>query len=159
MILREWSCISSVRTLVLMRNANSESTSASRGWATPRVPVLFVISVLLLAAFVSWEIRQEREKKPALLPLSIFFRPNARLGPVIGLVFFGWWNFNTMSYLMTLYYQQVLVLDPLQTAVRFLPMTIAAFILIVTTGHLIHMVPGPVLILVGLSGNIVHVPS
>ena len=71
------------------------------------------------------------------------------------LVFFGWWNFNTMSYLMTLYYQQVLVLDPLQTAVRFLPLTIAAFVYLVVTGWVMDRIPGQWLILLGLSGNVV----
>lgn len=138
---------------------NRESTSASRGWQTPYVPVLFAVSVLLLLAFVFYEIWRERRKQSVLLPMRIFLQPRARLGPVMALVFFGWWNFNTMSYLMTLYYQQVLVLDPLETALRFLPMTVAAFIFLVTTGHLIHLVPGPILILVGLSGNIVRFPS
>lgn len=47
------------------------------------------------------------------------------MGPVILLVFFGWWGFNTLAYFVPLFYQQVQLLSPLETAVRLVPMGIA----------------------------------
>jgi hypothetical protein len=47
------------------------------------------------------------------------------MGPIILLVFFGWWGFNTLGYFAPLYFQQVLTLTPLQTALRLVPMGVS----------------------------------
>ena len=47
------------------------------------------------------------------------------MGPVILIVFFGWWGFNTLAYFIPLFYQEVQLLNPLQTALRLVPMGIS----------------------------------
>lgn len=55
------------------------------------------------------------------MPMSMFSQPGAKMGPIILLVVFGWWGFNTQGYFIPLFYQQVQNLSPLQTALRLVP--------------------------------------
>ena len=103
----------------------SESTATPKGWATPFVPSLFGTAVILIVSFVVWELRREARGQSVLLPMSMWTQPGAKMGPVILLVFFGWWGFNTLSYFAPLFYQEVQFLSPLQTAVRLVPMGIS----------------------------------
>jgi len=89
-----------------------------------------------------------------LVPMSMWRYPGARMGSVIALVFFAWWAFNTMAYFATLYYQQVKLLSPLQTSLRFIAMAMAGFCVNVVTGFVMGRVPGQMLILIGLSGTV-----
>lgn len=57
--------------------------------------------------------------------MSMWTQKGAKMGPVFVLVVFGWWGFNTLSYYVPLYYQQVLGLSPIQTSVRLVPLGIA----------------------------------
>lgn len=104
---------------------HSESTSTPKGWATRFVPSLFGTAIVLLVLFVFWEIRREARNESVLLPMSIWTQPGVKMGPVILLVFFAWWGFNTLSYFVALFFQEVQMLNPLQTAVRLVPMGIS----------------------------------
>ncbi|PSR74384.1 hypothetical protein PHLCEN_2v9892 [Hermanssonia centrifuga] len=103
----------------------AESTTTPRGWATPFVPSLFGISIILIMSFVAWEMRREAKGQSVLLPMSMWTQPGTKMGPIILLVFFGWWGFNTLAYFVPLFYQEVLLLTPLQTAVRLVPMGVS----------------------------------
>lgn len=72
-----------------------------------------------------WDIRREAKGLSVLLPMSMWSQPGARMGPVVLLVLFGWWAFNTQGYFVPLFFQQVLHLSPLQTAIRLIPGCIA----------------------------------
>ena len=80
----------------------SDSTTAKKGWSTPQIPSLLSVSLVLLGLFVYYERWRESKNKSVLMPMSMWRYPNARMGSVISLVFFGWWAFNTMGYLATL---------------------------------------------------------
>lgn len=80
---------------------------------------------MLIIGFVLWELRREAKNQSVLLPMSMWTQPGAKMGPIILLVFFGWWGFNTLAYFIPLFYQQVQLLNPLQTAVRLVPMGIS----------------------------------
>ena len=99
-----------------------ESTVTPRGWAAPFVPSLLGTSVILIVSFVAWEIRREAKGQSVLFPMSLWKQPKAMMGPIVLIVFFGWWAFNTLGYFVPLYFQQVLLLSPLQTSVRLIPM-------------------------------------
>lgn len=99
----------------------SQSTTAPRGWATPFVPSLLGTAIILLVSFILWEIRRESKGQSVLMPMSMFSQPGAKMGPIILLVVFGWWGFNTQGYFIPLFYQQVQNLSPLQTALRLVP--------------------------------------
>ena len=113
-----------------LRRYYSESTVTPKGWAAPFVPSLFGTAVVLIVGFVLWELRREARNESVLLPMSMWTQPGAKMGPVILIVFFGWWGFNTLSYFIPLFYQQVQLLSPLQTAVRLVPMGISVRIFV-----------------------------
>ncbi|OBZ77744.1 hypothetical protein A0H81_02617 [Grifola frondosa] len=128
----------------------AESTAAPRGWATPFVPSLFGTSIVLIISFVLWEMRREARGESVLVPMSMWSQPRAKMGPILALVVFGWWAFNTLSYFAALFYEQVLGLGPLQTALRLVAMGCSGFITNVITGYVIGLVPGQILVLIGL---------
>ena len=102
-----------------------QSANASHGWATPLVPSLLGTSVIILVLFVLWEMRRESRGLSVLVPMSMWTHPTARLGPIILLVLFGWWGFNCQAYFFPLYFQEVLLLSPLQTAIRVIPIGVS----------------------------------
>jgi hypothetical protein len=96
-----------------------DSTTARKGWSTPQIPSLFSLSVVFLALFVYYEHWREAGNKSVLVPMSMWRYPGARMGSIITLVFFAWyefpgpesnysylsmhrWGFNTTAYISTL---------------------------------------------------------
>ncbi|KAF7307454.1 MFS domain-containing protein [Mycena indigotica] len=130
----------------------ADSTTARKGWSTPQIPSLFTGSAVVLALFVFYERYREKRNLSVLLPMSIW---KGKMLSVLGMQFFVWWSFNTVTYFSTLYYQQVNQLNALQTAVRFIPMTIAGFLVNLVTGYIMHRVPGQPLLMVGILGCVI----
>ncbi|OCH84235.1 major facilitator superfamily MFS-1 [Obba rivulosa] len=129
----------------------AESTSTPHGWATPFVPSLLGIAIMIILFFVLWEIRCEARGQPVLVPMSMWTQPGAKMGPVIACVVFAWWAFNTLAYYAPLYYQEVLLLSPLQTSLRLLPMGISGLLTNIATGYLVGIVASQLLILGGIA--------
>lgn len=154
-----------------------ESTSAPKGWATPFIPSLLSVSVVIIVLFVLWELWREAKGQSVLLPMSMWIQPGTKMGPVVLLVIFGWWGFNTMAYYAPLYYQQVQLLSPLQTSVRLVPLGVVVsghrlsassimdkfgdvgyaqgLITNLLTGYLVAVVPAQALIIIGFMSAIV----
>lgn len=151
-----------------------ESSTTPHGWATPFVPSLLGTSLILIVSFVTWEIRREARGESVLVPMSMWSQPGAKMGPIISLVVFGWWAFNTLSYFLTIYMEEVKQLTPLQTALQLTPSAISVsppkgscssddshcillqgFMTNVVTGYLIAFVPSQILVLIGLGSCIV----
>lgn len=128
----------------------SDSTIAQKGWLAPQVLSLFLVSIVVLVAFVFFEHWRESRHMSVLMPLSIWRQPGAKLGPLVGVVFFGWFSFDTLSYFFTLYFQQVQLLDPMQTSLRFIPMAIAGTLPSIAAGYYVARVPAYILMLSGL---------
>ncbi|KAF7372858.1 MFS general substrate transporter [Mycena sanguinolenta] len=141
--------------LGLLTYALAASASASRGWATPYIIGLTCTSVILLVLFWIYENWREKEGAAVLMPPSIWKHPSARMPATIGMVFFAWWNFNTLLYLCALYYQQVNGLSPLQTSIRFLPTIVCGVATNLAGGWLLNRVSGLSLILGAITMNIV----
>ncbi|KAJ7044973.1 major facilitator superfamily domain-containing protein [Mycena alexandri] len=139
----------------LLTYSLADSTTARKGWSTPQIPSLFASSIVILISFVFYERHREARGLSVLLPIKIWEQPGTKLSSVIVIQFFVWWSFNTLAYFSTLYYQQVLQLDPLHTAVRFIPMTIAGVLVNILTGYVMNRVPGQPLILLGIVGSII----
>ncbi|KAL0952985.1 hypothetical protein HGRIS_007196 [Hohenbuehelia grisea] len=139
----------------LLTYSLADSSTARKGWATPHIPGLLSASAVILGIFVYYERWRESRGKSVLMPLSMWKQPGAKMGSVITVVFFAWWSFNTLSYFATLYYQQVELLNPIQTSLRFIPMALAGFSVNVITGYVVNRLPGQALILAGLFGSVV----
>jgi EmrB/QacA subfamily drug resistance transporter len=84
------------------------------GWATNRTIGLLAASVVILAAFVVWELRTDAP----LMPFSIFRIRSLRASNVVGLLLGATLFAN--FFILTLYVQQVLGWSALKTGVTFL---------------------------------------
>ncbi|OCH89214.1 MFS general substrate transporter [Obba rivulosa] len=133
----------------------AESTSTPRGRMTPFVPCLLATSIVIMVLFVFWEIRCEGRGQAVLVPMSIWSQPGAKMGPIIACIIFAWWAFNTLSYFSALFYQQVLLLSPIQTVLRLLPIGISGLITDLLTGYLVGAFPGRILIPFGIMSCII----
>jgi EmrB/QacA subfamily drug resistance transporter len=94
---------------------------SAKGWGSTYIISMLVGSVVLMAVFIIGEWRQG----DPMLDLSLFLRP-AMVGVSLGSFTLSASIFAMFLYL-TLYMQTVLDYSPLQTGVRFLPLTMLAF--------------------------------
>ncbi|KAL4251979.1 MFS transporter superfamily protein [Abortiporus biennis] len=140
----------SISGLGLLVYSLGESTVAPHGWATPFVPSILGTSILILISFVLWELRREGRNQSVLLPMSMWSKPGAKMGPIILLVVFAWWAFNTHGYYVPLFYEQVQLMGPMETAIHLIPSGVSGLITNILTGYLIAVVPGQILVLGGL---------
>lgn len=102
--------------LVLLTFGLADAEIAPKAWATPYIPSLLSVSVIILIAFILWERRLERAQatfdvaptgrrpRTPLLPPSIWVA--RRFSPLLSMVFFAWLAFNCLGYWTTLYLQK-----------------------------------------------------
>jgi EmrB/QacA subfamily drug resistance transporter len=117
----------------------------AEGWGSPVIVAALVGAVVLLAAFVAIERRQEWP----MLDLSLFRRP-AFVGVSLGTVSIGAGMFAMFFYL-SLYLQDILGYSPLQAGLRFLPLTLLVFFIPAVTRNLSERVPARVMLGSGLA--------
>jgi len=92
------------------------------GWGAPGVVVPLAAAVVLTSAFLLVEARVARVP---LVPLSIFRLPQLRAANTVVVLMYS--ALFAMFFFVTLYLQQVLGDDALQTGLSFLPMTLSVF--------------------------------
>jgi EmrB/QacA subfamily drug resistance transporter len=114
------------------------------GWGSTLIVSLFAGAGALLAAFVAIE----RRVAEPMLPLGLFKRPSFT-GVQLAAFAISGSAFALFLYL-TLYLQNYLGYSPLEAGVRYLPITIASFILAPVAGMLLSRVPARVMLSVGL---------
>jgi MFS family permease len=122
--------------LVLIVFVLAQGEIASDGWKTPYIIVLLVLGVILLAVFLVWEWKLERiiEEDPSratsmwtpppLMKLSLWTRAKGRMAVILVIAFLNWSAFIGWSFWVQLYYQNYLLLTPVETMIRFIPMFI-----------------------------------
>jgi EmrB/QacA subfamily drug resistance transporter len=125
------------------------------GWGSGRTLGLFIAAVVLLAAFVAAEARQESP----MFDLSLFRKP-AFSGAQIVAFTISSAMFSQFLFL-TLYLQNRLHLSPLQTGLRFLPLSLLAFVTAPIAGRLSARIPVRFLLsggmaLIGVSLLLMH---
>jgi DHA2 family methylenomycin A resistance protein-like MFS transporter len=108
--------------LVLVSLTGAVIESGSLGWRAPLVETGLVLSVVAGIGFVMVEMRNDAP----MVPLRLFRNPNfsgaTAIGFIISLTMFG------LVFLLSLYFQRVLLYSPSQTGLAFVPfglMTIA----------------------------------
>jgi EmrB/QacA subfamily drug resistance transporter len=116
----------------------------SEGWSSTLIVLLFAVSAAAFVAFLA----VERTAREPMLPLARFKR-HAFTGVQLAAFAISASMFSLFLYL-TLYLQNYLGLSPLQAGLRYLPVTIMAFLFGPITGALIPRVPARVLMSVGL---------
>ncbi|MER6736054.1 MFS transporter [Streptomyces puniciscabiei] len=122
------------------------------GWTAPAALVAFGCAALALAVFVV----VERRTAHPLLDLSLLRRP-AFVGVMLGAFAFNGAAFGVTPYL-SIWMQTLLGMSPVRGGLTLLPMTVAAMLVAVLVGRLLHGVParltiGGGLLLIG-TGNL-----
>ncbi|KAH7217421.1 major facilitator superfamily domain-containing protein, partial [Fusarium oxysporum] len=98
------------------------------GWATPWIPPLLVISVLLLAGFIFYQCRSEKD--PNRLPLMRMSRfQKKQVSALFVLVGCFYVSFNGLLVFVTYFYQKYQGPSELQTTLRFLPAGISGLLI------------------------------
>jgi EmrB/QacA subfamily drug resistance transporter len=115
------------------------------GWSSALIVGLLVAATVLLTAFVV----SQAVQKTSMVDLTLFTRP-AFVGAQITAFAISSTLFAMFLYL-TLYLQDVLRLSPLQTGVRFLPLSLVSFVAAPVAGRLSARVPIRLLLGSGLA--------
>ena len=115
------------------------------GWGSTLIVSLFAGSAVLIAAFVAIE---SRVSEP-MLPLGLFKRPSFT-GVQLAAFAISASAFALFLYI-GLYLQNYLGYTPLQTGIRYLPITVASFFAAPISGMLLSRLPARALMSVGLA--------
>jgi len=138
-----WGTMTVVPGLVLVVFALTDGSHAPDGWATPYIPVTFVLGILLLAAFIyieGWVALQP------LLPSSMFSVKGMK--PLALALFFQYGTFGIFIFYASFYIEDVVGASPLLTAAWFTPMCVGGLVLSTVGGLVLHLLPGRVLLLI-----------
>ncbi|MCU1351423.1 MAG: hypothetical protein JWM05_632 [Acidimicrobiales bacterium] len=117
-----------------------------RGWAAPVTLAAFGIGIVVLAAFVAWEHRQDEP----MLDISYFRNPAFSTGTA-GLILVFLYMYG-LKILITQYFQLILGYSPLSAAVRFLPMAPIMLVVAPMTPRLATRFGANRVVAVGLTG-------
>jgi len=117
----------------------------AEGWGSGLIVGALSAAVVLLIAFVLAEWRQEH----AMFDLSLFRKP-AFSGVSYGTFAIGAGMFSMFLYI-TIYMQSVIGMTPFQAGVRFLPLTLFAFIVPLATRRIVAKIPARVPLTIGLT--------
>ncbi len=117
------------------------------------VPILLALGVILVAGFIWWELRRARQKRSALLDLSLFTLPTFRWGNLtataVAIGEFG------IVFVMPLFLVNVLGLDTLKAGLVIAAMAIGAFFSGAMARHLAASIGAPRTVVVGLALEVV----
>lgn len=118
------------------------------GWSTPWIPVLIVVGLLMVAAFIvwSWYLEHKTSRNP-LMKVSIF--TSVQFSAAIAIMFFFFATFNNYLIFATYFYQSYLGLDAIQTTLRFIPTGVVGVMTIFVTAQILSRVPGNYILIWG----------
>lgn len=111
----------------------SDGSIAPETWSTPYIIAFIVVGVFLLVAFLFWQYYLERVREdplrakskwlpPPLMKLSIWSRAKGRMSVMLVIAFLEWCSFMSWNFWVQLYYQNFLLLSPVRTMIRLIPM-------------------------------------
>lgn len=122
--------------LVLIIFVLGQGEIASDGWKTPYIIALLIVGIIMVGLFLAWEYKLERIvdddpsravsmwTPPPLMRLSLWTRERGRMAVILVIAFLNWSAFIGWSFWVQLYYQNYLLLTPVETMIRFVPMFI-----------------------------------
>ncbi|KAJ5023640.1 major facilitator superfamily domain-containing protein [Bipolaris maydis] len=138
-----WGTATVIPGLVLVIFALTDGSHAPQGWATPYIPVTFILGWIFLGVFVyieGWVAEQP------LLPSDLF---NVKGMKPLGLaLFFQYGNFGVFIFYASFYIKDVVGASSLLTAAWFTPMCIGGLILATVGGLVLHLLPGRILLII-----------
>lgn len=116
----------------------------SWGWHSDKIVSLFAGAAILIVCFLGIEVYT----KQPILDLKLFKKPSFT-GAQLAAIGISASIFSLLLYI-TLYFQDILGMSALQAGIRFLPITVVAFVVAAISGRLSSVIPGRVMIGVGL---------
>jgi EmrB/QacA subfamily drug resistance transporter len=116
----------------------------AEGWGSALILGLLVASVVLLAAFVLVELRQESP----MFDLTLFRKPTFAGASVVAFTLSA--SMFAMFLYITLYLQNILGLSPLEAGLRFLPLSLISFFVAAAAGPLSERYPKRIFFVTGL---------
>jgi predicted MFS family arabinose efflux permease len=112
------------------------------------VPVLIVVALIIIAAFVFWQRHLERTgKQTPLMKVSIFKSGRFSAAMVIMALFFS--SFNCYLIYTTYYFQDFQGLSAIQTTLRFIPTGVVGVLTAAIVARLIAIIPTFMLLMFG----------
>lgn len=138
-----WGTVTVIPGLVLIVYAITGGSHAPNGWATPYIPVTFVLGWIFIAIFVyieGWVAEQP------LLPSDLFKVPGMK--PLALALFFQYGTFGIFIFYASFYIEVVVGASALLTAAWFTPMCVGGLILVTVGGLVLHLLPGRMLLLI-----------
>jgi len=117
----------------------------SWGWGSGRTIGLFVASAVLLLAFAAAELRQ----RSPMFDFSLFRKPSFTGAQIVAFTISS--SMFAMFLFLTLYIQNELHYSPLRAGLRFLPLSLLAFVAAPLSGRLSTRIPVRILLGVGMS--------
>jgi MFS family permease len=138
-----WGLVTVVPGLVLVIFALTDGSHAPQGWATPYIPVTFILGWIFLGAFTyieGWVAEQP------LLPGDMFNVKGMKW--LATALFFQYGTFGIFLFYASFYIEEVVGASPLLTAAWFAPMCVGGLILVTVGGLVLHLLPGRILLLI-----------
>ncbi|KAK9467576.1 major facilitator superfamily domain-containing protein [Lipomyces arxii] len=135
----------SICGLITFVLAAGQAGSASKGWGTPYVIVILIVSIALLATFIWWESRTSNPVMPlriwkaqgfAMIMLTVLFSLMAFIG--------------TIAFFSGLYFQNVVGASPLLSAVYYIPQIFTSFATVPIIAFTLHIVPNRLLAVISM---------
>ncbi|KAF1926723.1 MFS general substrate transporter [Didymella exigua CBS 183.55] len=102
--------------------ALSLAGDAPNGWKTPYVLVLLLVGLLLIGAFIAWELKYPY----AIVDMNVFKDRDFSL--LLLILSFGFLGFPVFSFWLALYFQVELGYNALMTGVHMLPMVVVGLL-------------------------------
>jgi hypothetical protein len=111
------------------------------GWATPWVPALIVVSLIVIAAFFAWQwyLEDKTHRRP-LMKVSIF-RRSRRFSAAMVIMALLFASFNNYLVYATYFFQDYQGYSPLETTLRFIPTGIGGALIALVVSQLIGRIP------------------
>jgi EmrB/QacA subfamily drug resistance transporter len=114
------------------------------GWGSTTIIALFAGAIVLLIVFLYSQFTREQ----AMLDVRLFRKPTFSGAAIVAFALSA--AMFAMFLYLTLYLQTILGLSPLQTGLRFLPLTVLSFFIAAASGNLSTRVPVRLLLASGL---------
>ncbi|KAG2739454.1 hypothetical protein P692DRAFT_201811514 [Suillus brevipes Sb2] len=116
--------------LVLIVFVLGQGEVASQGWKTSYSIIFSIVRIIMVSLFLLWERYLEQYMDdpsrtpsawtpPPLMKLSLWTRAKGRMAVILVIALLNCWSFWVQ-----LYYQNYLLLTPMQTMLRFIPLFI-----------------------------------
>ncbi|KLU85422.1 puromycin resistance protein pur8 [Magnaporthiopsis poae ATCC 64411] len=119
------------------------------GWNAPWIPVLIVVSVAMVVAFVYWQHRLESRGDRAPLIKVSMFRKSKKFSAAMILMTLFFSSFNGFLVYATYFYQSYQGLGTFDTTLRFLPTGVAGLLTALAASQLLLYVPTWIILLAG----------